>query len=211
MTKKQLIVEYVAKQGNDGARYTDIQRFIYEHNHGPNTFDPVENRGYYSCAFSQICRWTKGKSRYKNYLMHGDGLVKVDGRYYAKRQYTHSQVIRRKELKYGDIATHLLDWVFENGPVSYSSIEDEYKRYTHGSNSFSHHLPNLRNVFTMRLCSRFITKDTKAGLRGLYTLDSNYGMTDTDKHNYVMEQIGTEKLAKAAEELYWTSATENLT
>jgi len=205
MTKKQLIVDYVAKQGDNGARYSEIQKFIYEHNHGPNTFDPVENRGYYSCAFSQICRYTRGKSKYKNYLMHGDGLKKLpNGRYYAIRTLAPAQ------LTGISITEHMLDWVFENGPVSYTDMNKEYRRYSM-SNSFSHHLPNLRNVFTMRLCSRFIIKDAKAGHRGLYTLDSNYGMSETDKHNHRMDEIGIDKLSKAADEMYWTSLDENLT
>jgi len=161
MTKKQLIVDYVDRK--DGATYTEIIKFIYEHNHGKDTFDPVENRGYYASSFSQ-----------NSYLLKGDGLTKIDKLYYASRRIDAARYLRkRKPLERGDITNHLLDWVFDNGPVSYTDIHKEYRRYS-GSNSFSHHLPNLSNSNTTRPCTRYIIKDTSSGPRGLYTLDSNY-------------------------------------
>ena len=54
MTNKQLILDFVALQGKKGARYTDIIKFIYEHNNPLLTYQPVSNRGYYSCAFSSF-------------------------------------------------------------------------------------------------------------------------------------------------------------
>ncbi len=178
ITKKEKIITWVASQGDKGARYTDIQRFIYEHNNGKGTFDPVENRGYYSCAFSQVCRYTKGKSKYKNYLMHGDGLTKMpNGRYYATRTLAPAQLANIS------ITEHMLDWIFDNGPVSYTDMETEYKRFSR-SNSFSHHLPNLSNQFTTRPCSRFIIKDTTSGRRGLWQIESNHGWSSDEMYDF---------------------------
>jgi hypothetical protein len=176
MTKKQLIVDYVDRK--DGATYTEIIKFIYEHNHGKDTFDPVENRGYYSGAFSKMCRHTGYDGRY---LLKGDGLTKIDKMYYATRRLG-------KTLEYGDITNHLLDWVFDNGPVSYTDIDKEYRRYS-GSNSFSYHLPNLSNSNTTRPCTRYIIKDTSSGPRGLYTLDSNYNPSLADQINEAVKII----------------------
>jgi hypothetical protein len=81
MTKKDLIVDFVALQGEEGARYTEIQKFIYELNN-PGKKYSTKNRGYYSCAFSS---WTySGVDR--RYLLKGDTcLVKLGELYFAKR------------------------------------------------------------------------------------------------------------------------------
>ena len=82
MTKKDLIVNFVAQQGKEGARYTEIQKFIYEHNHPGKKYNSTKNRGYYSCGFSS---WTyHGTDR--RYLLKGDTcLVKLGELYFAKR------------------------------------------------------------------------------------------------------------------------------
>jgi len=41
---------------------------------------------------------------------------------------------------------------------TYTQINNKYKDFSNGSNSFSHHLPNLRNEQTERTCRRFIVK-----------------------------------------------------
>ncbi len=175
MTKKQLIVDYVAMKG--GASYSEIIKYIYEHNHGKDTFDPVENRGYYSSAFSKMCRYSGKDGRY---LLQGDGLKKMpNGRYYAVRTLAPAQLANIS------ITEHMLDWIFENGPVSYTDMDNEYKRFSH-SNSFSHHLPNLSNYYTNRPCSRFIIKDTTSGRRGLWQIESNYGWTEDEKYDFGM-------------------------
>lgn len=161
MTRKQLIVDYVAM--NDGASYSEIIKFIYEYNHGKGTFDPVENRGYYSSGFSKMCRYSGKDSRY---LLQGDGIKKMpNGKYYAIRKLSDHQ------KNGGTITDHMLDWIFDNGPVSYTDMNNEYMRYTK-SNSFSCHLPNLSNSNTNRPCRRFIIKDTTSGRRGLWSVDA---------------------------------------
>ena len=80
MTNKQLILYFVALQGKKGARYTDIIKFIYEHNNPLLTYQPVSNRGYYSCAFSSF--GYDGKD--KRYLLKGKNrLEKIGNRYYV--------------------------------------------------------------------------------------------------------------------------------
>ena len=80
MTNKDLIVDFVALHGKKGARYTDIIKFIYEHNNPGMTYDR-SNRGYYSSAFS---RWTYD-GRDRRYLLKGDTcLVKLGELYFAK-------------------------------------------------------------------------------------------------------------------------------
>ena len=72
--KKDLILDYVETYGKKGARYTDVIKFIYEHNHPKLKYDHVWNRGYYSCAFSG---WDP-------YLLTGaNRLEKVGKRYFA--------------------------------------------------------------------------------------------------------------------------------
>ena len=173
MTKKQLIVDYVAM--NNGATYSEIIKFIYEHNHGKDTFDPVENRGYYSSAFSKMCRYSGYDGRY---LMKGDGLKKMpDGKYYAIRTLSDHQ------KNGGTITDHMLDWVFDNGPVSYTDMNREYRLYSK-SNSFSLHLSNLSNQFTTRPCTRFIIKDATSGRRGKWQIESNHGWSEEEMYGF---------------------------
>ncbi len=72
-------------------------------------------------------------------------------------------------MKYGEITKRVLDYVeIENGShphisraksnyPSWTDINNEYKDIS-GSNSFSHHLPNLRNENTERKCGRYLVK-----------------------------------------------------
>ena len=65
--------------------------------------------------------------------------------------------------KHGDLTRLMLDYVqLENKEgryPRYTDIEDYYKKITHGSNSFSHHLPNLRYAETQRPCGRWLKKN----------------------------------------------------
>jgi hypothetical protein len=81
MTKKDLIVNFVARtHGKNGARFTDIQKFIYEYNNPGMTYGR-SNRGYYCCAFSSISY--DGTDR--RYLLKGNTcLVKIGELYFAK-------------------------------------------------------------------------------------------------------------------------------
>ena len=82
MTKKDLIVDFVALHGKDGARFVDIQKFIFEHNNPGEKYDWWKHRGYYCRAFSGM-GWN-GEDR--RYLLKGDTcLVKLGELYFAKR------------------------------------------------------------------------------------------------------------------------------
>ena len=76
MTKKQMIIDYVAI--NDGATYTQIIKFIFEHNHPGKGYNWRSNRGYWSGGFGGGCLMTPG--RYDEYL------TKIEGKYYAVRE-----------------------------------------------------------------------------------------------------------------------------
>jgi len=76
MTKKQMVIDYVAI--NDGATYTQIIKFIFEHNHAGQKYNWRSDRGYWSGAFGRGCLMTPG--RYDEYL------TKIEGKYYAVRE-----------------------------------------------------------------------------------------------------------------------------
>ena len=59
MTKKEKTLQHVEAHNNE-MHYIDIIKFVYELNNGKGTFDPVENRGYYSGAFRQNARYRNG-------------------------------------------------------------------------------------------------------------------------------------------------------
>ena len=81
MTKKDLIVDFVALHGKDGARFVDIQKFIFEYNHPNRKYDWWTNRGYYSCAF-----WDGGHFSKPGHLITGPTrLVKINNKWYAER------------------------------------------------------------------------------------------------------------------------------
>jgi len=73
-------------------------------------------------------------------------------------------------MKYGEITKRLLDYVeIANGShphiskrndfyPSWTELNNEYRDISGGSNSFSHHLPNLRNENTERKCGRYLKK-----------------------------------------------------
>ena len=83
MTKKQLILDYVAMK--DGATYTEIIKFIYELNHPGRKYNWKDNRGYYSCAF-----WDGGYFSKRGHLItpgkFDEYLTKIGGKYYTVRQ-----------------------------------------------------------------------------------------------------------------------------
>ena len=59
MTKKERTLQYVEAHNNQ-MHYIDIIKFVYELNNGKGTFDPVENRGYYSGAFRKNATYRNG-------------------------------------------------------------------------------------------------------------------------------------------------------
>ena len=77
VTKKQMLVDYMQAAGNPGFTYTEIIKTLLKFRFGDNFQYSSEYRGYYSGAISGI----------NNYFMNGAGkfgLIKRDGKYYAK-------------------------------------------------------------------------------------------------------------------------------
>jgi len=75
MTKKQIIIDYVAMK--NGATYTEIIKFAFEHSHPGQRYNWRTNRGYWSGAFVGGCLMTPG--RYDEYL------TKIENKYYTVR------------------------------------------------------------------------------------------------------------------------------
>lgn len=59
MTKKERTFQHIEANGNEMS-YTEIIKFVYELNNGKGTFDPIENRGYYSSAFRKNATYQNG-------------------------------------------------------------------------------------------------------------------------------------------------------
>jgi len=64
------------------------------------------------------------------------------------------------------LTDQMLTWIDDRNGIhnvypSYTAINNYYKKIS-GSNSFSHHLPNLRNERTQRTCGRYIKKLSKS-------------------------------------------------
>jgi len=72
MTKKERTLQHVEAHNNE-MHYTDIIKFVYELNNGKGTFDPIENRGYYSSAFRK-------NATYRNGMRIPDGHFVKDNR-----------------------------------------------------------------------------------------------------------------------------------
>jgi hypothetical protein len=59
MTKKEKTLQHIEAHNNE-MRYIDIIKFVYEMNNGIGSFDPTENRGYYSGAFRKNATYRNG-------------------------------------------------------------------------------------------------------------------------------------------------------
>lgn len=69
-----LVLQFI--DSNNGVSYGDIIKFAYELSHGKDTFDPKENRGYWSGPFTK-----------KGPYVYADGWIikstfKKDKKYY---------------------------------------------------------------------------------------------------------------------------------
>lgn len=69
--------------------------------------------------------------------------------------------------KFNGVSNFILDFVEANGSVSYGEMNDMYKAYTKGSNSFSHILKALMIPYKNRPTRRFIRQIA----RGTYVVD----------------------------------------
>lgn len=91
VSKKQQLVDYMLAAGNPGFTYTEVIKTLLKFRFGASFKYDSSYRGYYSCAIS-------GNN---NYLMNGSGkcgLVKHEGKYYAKYFNKWERVKRAKTL-----------------------------------------------------------------------------------------------------------------
>ena len=69
--------------------------------------------------------------------------------------------------RFNGVSQFILDFVEANGAVSFTEMNDMYKAYTNGSNSFSHILKALQIPYKNRPTRRYI----KQIARGTYVID----------------------------------------
>ena len=81
--------------------------------------------------------------------------------------------------KFNGVSQFILDFVEKHGIVSYSEMNDAYRAYTGGSNSFSHILKALRIPYKNRPTRRFLVKRT----------DGNYRLAIADQFNWVVNDV----------------------
>ena len=95
-TMKDKVLDFVESQPEGQARFTDIQRFVYDRNYGTGAYEAARagktqnpNRGYYSGAFYQahgLYPWSRKTSGY--FVTGANRLVKnSNGLYSVHRMY----------------------------------------------------------------------------------------------------------------------------
>jgi hypothetical protein len=78
--------------------------------------------------------------------------------------------------KFNGVSQFILDFVEANDVVSFTEMNDMYKAYTKGSNSFSHILKALRIPYKNRPTQRYLVK----------TIDGKYKVRIAGIHNWVV-------------------------
>ena len=83
--------------------------------------------------------------------------------------------------KFNGVSQFILDFVEANGEVSFTEMNDMYKAYTKGSNSFSHILKALQIPYKNRPTRRYIRQIA----RGTYVVDyaTKYNWVINDYYN----------------------------
>ena len=83
--------------------------------------------------------------------------------------------------KFNGVSQFILDFVEANGEVSFTEMNDMYKAYTNGSNSFSHILKALQIPYKNRTTRRYL----KQIARGTYVIDyaNQYNWVINDYYN----------------------------
>jgi hypothetical protein len=83
--------------------------------------------------------------------------------------------------KFNGVSQFILDFVEANGEVSFTEMNDMYKAYTKGSNSFSHILKALQIPYKNRPTRRYL----KQIARGTYVIDyaNQYNWVINDYYN----------------------------
>ena len=78
---------------------------------------------------------------------------------------------KRTKLQPGDwgyITQEMIDFVERQGDATFTEMHDHYRKITNGSNSFSHHLENMRKADPNRRCRRYLQKQGKRFCSGNY-------------------------------------------
>ena len=78
--------------------------------------------------------------------------------------------------RFNGVSQFILDFVEANGEVSFTEMNDMYKAYTKGSNSFSHILKALRIPYKNRPTQRYLAK----------TINGKYKVRIAGIHNWVV-------------------------
>jgi hypothetical protein len=88
---------------------------------------------------------------------------------------------KQRSDKFNGVSNFILDFVEANGSVSYGEMNDMYKAYTKGSNSFSHILKALQIPYKNRPTRRYIRQIA----RGTYVVDyaTKYNWVINDYYN----------------------------
>lgn len=87
-------------------------------------------------------------------------------RYSDEVRLKHTPVKLPKKERFNGVSQFILDFVEANGAVSFTEMDDMYRAYTKGSNSFSHILKALRIPYKNRPTRRYLKKM----LNGAYTI-----------------------------------------
>jgi hypothetical protein len=91
VTVKQQLVDYMIASGNKGFTYTEVIKTVLRIKFGSSFKYDSSYRGYYSCAISGL----------NNYFMNGAGkfgLMKIEGKYYAKYFNKYDRMWRARKL-----------------------------------------------------------------------------------------------------------------
>ena len=88
---------------------------------------------------------------------------------------------KQQSDKFNGVSQFILDFVEANGEVSFTEMNDMYKAYTKGSNSFSHILRALQIPYKNRPTRRYIRQIA----RGTYVVDyaNQYNWVINDDYN----------------------------
>lgn len=85
--------------------------------------------------------------------------------------------------KFNGVSQFILDFVEANGVVSYSQMNDAYKSYTNGSNSFSHILKALEIPYKNRKTRRYIKQIARGAYKVEYATQYNWVVNDVYDYN----------------------------
>ncbi len=85
-----------------------------------------------------------------------------------RKQKYNSKLTKLQPGDWGYIVQEMLDFIERQGDATFTEMHDHYRKITNGSNSFSHHLENMRKADPNRRCRRYIQKQGKRFCSGNY-------------------------------------------